>query len=177
MFYGRGNTCRRQRLAHRPAKYCVKVTAFHSSASPHRAQFFRWPTVSNIFFTPGLPPVSLSSAAQRGPELRWNLVLVNESDCRQLGKWSRCLILSFSSPQWIGWLWDIRDNLTPWSKGGFYMFLGVFFTPALIRGVKSELKSAAKSSLSRNCSIHRHTWTPWLGACWTTGKKWKCDSN
>lgn len=39
-----------------------------------------------FFFTPRLLSVSLSLASQRGPELPWNLVLVNESDCRQLGK-------------------------------------------------------------------------------------------
>lgn len=82
------------------------------------------------------PSASPSSASQQGPELRWNLVLVNESDCRQLGKWSRCLILPFSSPQWIGRLWDIRDHLALWSNRGFYMvFMGVlciifsFFSP------------------------------------------------
>lgn len=33
MFYGRGNTCQRQRLARQPNYYCVKVTGFHSSAA------------------------------------------------------------------------------------------------------------------------------------------------
>lgn len=48
-----------------------------------------------------------------------NIALVNESGYGQLGKWSRCLIFSFSSPLWIGWLWDIMPKLVLWSDSFF----------------------------------------------------------
>lgn len=70
----------------------------------------------------GFVHVSVRTWASMEP-LRMSIVLFNESDYRQLGKWGRCLIFSFSSPQWIGWLWDIRPKLALWSDSFFSLSL------------------------------------------------------
>lgn len=81
-----------------------------------------------------------------------SIVLVNESGCGQLGKWSRCLIFSFSSPLWIGWLWDITPKLALWSDS---------FFPSLFSTVSSVNQSRYKISSYPEAPFYTNTYT-WL---------------
>lgn len=69
-----------------PLNIALRSPLFTPPPPPTERSFSDGRLCPTFFFTPGLLSVSLSLASQRGPELRWNLVLVNESDCRQLGK-------------------------------------------------------------------------------------------
>lgn len=110
----------------------------------------------------GLVHVSVRTLASM-KTLWMSIVLVNESEYRQLGKWSRCLIFSFSSPEWIGWLWDIRPKLVVWSDSFF----------SLISTVSSVKESHNKipSHLYPETPIHTPAWTPESCSYLTIGRR------
>lgn len=103
--------------------------------------------VCYVLFLTGCVHVSMRTLASMEHRCM-SIVLVNESCYGQLGKWSRCLIFSFSSPQWIGWLWDITPKLALWSDS--------FFLSLAQCQVWIKIPS----------HIHPHAWIPDLFDLW-----------